>query len=111
MTTKGWGSPEVERTYIRARELCQNVADPLQIFTVLWGLWIFYHVSGQFKQSKKIANEILILAKQQSDSGLLLQAHHAAWTTDYFYGNLANEVWDWLKETFPNKGYIIDKKN
>jgi predicted ATPase len=88
MATKGWGAPEVERTYLRARELCRDVAEPSQLFTVLWGLWLFHHVSGQFRPAKNLAGEILALAERQSEPGLLLQAHHAAWTTDYFFGDL-----------------------
>jgi predicted ATPase len=35
---KGYGAPEVEHTYVRARELCQQVDDPAQLFPVLRGL-------------------------------------------------------------------------
>jgi predicted ATPase len=45
-------------------------------------------VSGQFRPAKNLAGEILALAERQSEPGLLLQAHHAAWTTDYFFGDL-----------------------
>jgi predicted ATPase len=88
MAIEGWGAPEVERTYLRARELCRDLAEPSKLFTVLWGLWLFNHVSGQFRPAKDLADEILALAERQSDSGLLLQAHHAAWTTDYHFGDL-----------------------
>jgi predicted ATPase len=88
MATKGWGAPEVERTYLRARELCPDVAEPSQFFTVLWGLWLFHHVSGLIGSAKNLADEILALAERQSEPGLLLQAHHAAWTTEYFFGSL-----------------------
>ncbi|MCZ6840920.1 MAG: AAA family ATPase [Alphaproteobacteria bacterium] len=87
MAVKGWGAPEVERTYFRARELCRDVAEPSQLFTVLWGLWLFHHMRGQFRPAKDLADEILALAERQSDSGLLLQAYHAAWTTDFYFGD------------------------
>ena len=42
--TKGGGAPEVERLYTRARELCEQVGEPPQLFRVLWGLWgVYYH--------------------------------------------------------------------
>ena len=47
MATKGAGAPEVERTYARARELCQQVGDTPQLFPVLYGLWLFYLVRAQ----------------------------------------------------------------
>ena len=40
--TKGWAAPEVEKTYTRAHELCQQVGESTQLFPVLWGLWVFY---------------------------------------------------------------------
>jgi class 3 adenylate cyclase len=39
---KGQGAPEVEQTYARARELCGQVGETLQLFPVLWGLWRFF---------------------------------------------------------------------
>jgi predicted ATPase len=37
--TRGQAAPEVERLYIRARELCERVGELPQRFRVLWGLW------------------------------------------------------------------------
>src|SRR5262249_10254344 len=42
LATKGFGAPEVERVYARARELCRQVEDTSQLLSVLWGLWWFY---------------------------------------------------------------------
>jgi predicted ATPase len=42
MVTKGFAAPEVEHAYARARELCRQVGDTPELFTVLWGLWYFY---------------------------------------------------------------------
>lgn len=39
--TRGWGAPKVAHAYGRARELCQQLGDPPQLFPVLWGLWSF----------------------------------------------------------------------
>jgi predicted ATPase len=80
LSTKGWAAPEVEQTYLRGRELCRQIGEISQLFTVTWGLWLVYQQRGQLKQAQDLADEALALAKQQSDSGLLLQAHHAAWT-------------------------------
>jgi predicted ATPase len=41
MVAKGFGHPDVERTYARARVLCQQVGDTPQLFPVLSGLWRF----------------------------------------------------------------------
>src|SRR5262249_20430664 len=38
LATKGYGAHEVGETYTRARQLCQHLEDPHQIFSVLRGL-------------------------------------------------------------------------
>ena len=42
MATKGYGAPEVGQVYSRARELCPQVGETPELFTVLWGMWLFY---------------------------------------------------------------------
>jgi predicted ATPase len=49
MSTKGFAAPEVEKTYARARELCQQVGETPQRFRVLLGLRMFYQVGGHCK--------------------------------------------------------------
>jgi len=38
VATKGYASPEVEKTYTRARELCRRATYTFQLFRALWGL-------------------------------------------------------------------------
>jgi len=38
---KGYAAPEVEQTYARARQLCQHLEDPHQLYPVLRGLWTY----------------------------------------------------------------------
>src|SRR5439155_3964285 len=38
IATKGYATSEVERAYTRARELCQQVGETPQLFSVLFGL-------------------------------------------------------------------------
>jgi len=83
MSTKGWGAPEVEQAYLRAQELCRQVGEPSQLFVVTWGLWHHNQHCGNLKMAQGLAGEVLSLGEQQSDAGLLLQAHHAAWTTHF----------------------------
>src|SRR6266849_3714322 len=42
--TKGFAAPEVAQTYLRAQHLCHHLEDPHQLFSVLRGLWNYYHV-------------------------------------------------------------------
>ena len=48
--TKGQAAPEVERLYTHARELCEQVGEPPQLFRVLWGLWQVYGTRGNIRR-------------------------------------------------------------
>ncbi len=89
MATKGWSAPEVEQAYLRAQELCGQLGEPAQVFTVTWGLWVHYQQAGQLKKAQGLADEVLALAAGQGDPAFQLQAHHAAWTTLYRLGELS----------------------
>ena len=81
MVTKGFGHPEVERTYARARALCQQVGDASQFFPVLSGLWRFANGRAQHQQAWELGEHLMAVAQQRGDPALLLQAYHALWTT------------------------------
>lgn len=73
--TKGWAAPEVEGTYARARELCQQIGEIPQLFPVLWGLAAVYLVRAEHKTARELAEQCLTLAQSAQDPTLLLQAH------------------------------------
>src|SRR4029450_2944866 len=47
IATKGYAAPEVAQTYTRARQLCQHLEAPQQLFPVLRGLWSYYLVRAE----------------------------------------------------------------
>src|SRR5262249_33839393 len=77
IATKGYAAPEVEKTYTRARELCQQVGEAPQLFSVLWGLFVFYTVRAEHKTAHELAEQLLTLAQSPQDPNLLLEAHCA----------------------------------
>jgi class 3 adenylate cyclase/tetratricopeptide (TPR) repeat protein len=81
IATKGYSASEVGETYIRARELCGYVRETPQVFPVLWGLWAFYTVRAELETAHELGKQLLDLAENVQDNALLLQAHHAMWTT------------------------------
>ena len=85
---KGDGGPEVERLYTRARELCEQVGEPRQLFRVLWGLWSVYNSRGDDQTRRALGEQLLRLAQRLHDPDLLLEAHHALWTTLFSGGEL-----------------------
>jgi predicted ATPase len=84
--TKGYAASEVEHAYTRARVLCQQVGDTLQLLPVLSGLRRFYHVRWEFQTAKELAEQYLALAQRQHDAALLLEGHLALGLTLLFLG-------------------------
>jgi predicted ATPase/class 3 adenylate cyclase len=87
--TKGSSAPEVEQLNIRARELCEQVGEPPQLFRVLWGFWLMYNGRGEYQTMRALGEQLLSLAQRLEDPDLLLEAHHALWTSLFNGGELA----------------------
>jgi predicted ATPase len=88
--TKGYGALEVERTYLRSRELCQQIGQTPQLFSVLWGLWGVYIVRAELQTARELGKQCLALAQSVSDPALLVEAHFALGLTLHFLGELAS---------------------
>jgi DNA-binding winged helix-turn-helix (wHTH) protein/predicted ATPase len=88
MATSGFGAPEVEAAYSRARSLCQEIGDTLGLFPSMWGLWLFYWGRGAVDSARELADELLALTETRQDDSLRLQALHASWATAFSQGNL-----------------------
>ena len=89
LATKGFGAPEVEKVYLRARELCGEVGDTPELFPVLWGLCNFYLVRAEHKRAHELAEQMLRLAQSRQDPALLLEAHSTSGDVLYLQGELA----------------------
>jgi predicted ATPase len=74
--TEGYAAPEAERTYLRARALCDDVPEA-PLFLVLWGLWMFYEVSSHLGKSRELAEQLFDLAGKACDPAQMLQARMA----------------------------------
>src|SRR5262249_15158576 len=56
--TKGYAAPEVERTYLRARELCERLGRSSELFPVLRGLWNCYFTRGELLRAGDLAEQL-----------------------------------------------------
>ena len=73
--TKGYGNTEAERVYSRARELCQQLGETLQLFPVQWGLWTCYIVQAKQQLAREVGTQLLSLSQHVQDATFLLEAH------------------------------------
>ncbi len=74
IATKGYTAVEVEQTYNRAWQLCQQVyaGETAQIFPILYGRWAFYFVRGEHQPAYQLAQEFLRLAQRQHDPAIVV---------------------------------------
>jgi tetratricopeptide (TPR) repeat protein len=74
--TQGFATADAEEAYTRARELCQRVDEPLQLFSVLFGLGNVYLGRGKYKTALDLAEQLLTLAQKVQDPARLIGAHY-----------------------------------
>jgi class 3 adenylate cyclase/predicted ATPase len=89
MATKGYAAEETGNAYTRARELCQHVGESPQLFSVLYGLCLFYIVRAELQTARELGEQLLSLAQHQYDPAHLLVAHQALGATLFHSGEFA----------------------
>jgi predicted ATPase len=90
LATKGQAAPEVGETYTYARQLCQRLEEPSQLFPVLRGLWNYYLVRAEMQTAHALGKELLALAQQAQDTVLLVAAHRAVGSNLFCMGEPAS---------------------
>jgi TOMM system kinase/cyclase fusion protein len=88
--TKGYGAPEMKETYTRARQLCQHLQDPHQLFSVLRGLHGYYNNRAELQTAHALGEQLLTLAQQAQDTAMLVGAHSALGITLIVLGAVAS---------------------
>src|SRR5262249_34727933 len=77
MAAKGFGVPEVENAYSRARKLCRRVGETPQLLPMLHGLRVFYLARGELQTEHELTEQLMRLAQSVGDPVSLLLAHIA----------------------------------
>jgi class 3 adenylate cyclase/predicted ATPase len=88
ITVRGLSSPSVPDAYSRARVLAEKRGDARQLFQATYGLWQNKGASGMARDARILSAELLRLARRGENDEFHLQAHHSAWTTGFFCGEL-----------------------
>jgi hypothetical protein len=87
---KGYGAPEVQHAYDRARELCRHMEEMPQLFPVLRGLSTFYSARAELQTAHELAEELLRLAQRAQDPAMLVEAYSMLGTTSFYLGVIAS---------------------
>jgi class 3 adenylate cyclase/predicted ATPase len=86
IAVKGLAAPDVERAYTRARELCEILGDPPELFPALWGLWAVHLVRAELRRASELAEQLLRRAQSAHEPVRLIYARMARGATSYFMG-------------------------
>jgi DNA-binding winged helix-turn-helix (wHTH) protein/predicted ATPase len=92
MNTRGYAAPEVGATFKRAQQLCRHVSDKAYSFRVLRGVWIFAEQRADLQKAQAVAEDLLRIAQDQSDSAGLVEAHRILATTWFHLGNFSRAL-------------------
>jgi predicted ATPase/DNA-binding winged helix-turn-helix (wHTH) protein len=68
--TRGYTSPEVERVYVQARDLCRDLGDVQRLLRVVIGLSVCYAVRGMFARAHELAEHADQLAQTEPDPAI-----------------------------------------
>lgn len=86
--TQGYSAPDVAMVFTRARELCRQLGDTVQLFPALHGLWRFHNVRAEHHIAGELGEQLLRLAESAEDADLLLEAHWARAVTMFWLGQI-----------------------
>jgi predicted ATPase len=83
---RGYGDPEVEQSYARARELCRQIGRAPQLFSTLLGLSIYFVVRAELETAHELGEQLLDMAQGVQDPVLLVEARYALGVTCFWLG-------------------------
>jgi predicted ATPase len=64
IATRGYGSPDVEEAYSRARHLCQQLGETTNLLPVLYGLYVNQLARADYRKALAFGQEFLSLAER-----------------------------------------------
>ncbi|HEV3303666.1 MAG TPA: protein kinase [Planctomycetaceae bacterium] len=89
IAVRGYAAPEVGPVLLRARELCQRIGDPKQLFGIMLGMWEWRLVRGDLRLAVDLAADGIALAESMNDPGMLMEALFMPGATMFYRGQFA----------------------
>src|SRR5262249_30407904 len=87
--TRGWNSPEVKDVYTRALAIARVLDKPDALLASFVGRWAALAAGGRLREALSVADETERLAQASSNGAAMLQAHHLAFPTLLYLGEIA----------------------
>ena len=85
--TRGWAAPELETAFGRARQLCQALNDPPELFPVLWNLTLFNMIRGDLERVTADMKTLMAQADASNQVPFMVAADHLAGVSNEFIGD------------------------
>ena len=89
ITARGYAAPEVGPILLQARELCQRIDDPQQLFGIMLGMWEWRIVRGDLRLCVDLAADGMALAERLNDPGVLMEALFMPGVTRFYRAEFA----------------------
>ena len=86
VTVKGYASEEIERNYLKGKDLSQENSGSEHHFLAVWGLWVFHLVRGPLATACDLAEQLFSLAEREHNPDMLIRAHESVGSTYSFLG-------------------------
>ncbi len=89
MAQRGFAAQVVQKTYARARELCEQIGEEPRTIPALWGLWQYYVMRAELARARKLAQQVHRLACASEEADVLPEAFRALGETAHWRGDVA----------------------
>ncbi len=86
VAVQGFSSPELATNVERAQELCRRAGETPEIFGVMAALWSFNHANGQMRESRLLAERLLVMAWRMETDLSTAVAHNAMGASQLWMG-------------------------
>ena len=86
LAVKGYGSPDIERSQERARELCQGVDEGPELYQAVGGLFLFHLARAELPVAAELAALLLELGERANDRFARKWAHFFSGLRHYYVG-------------------------
>ena len=87
IVSRGYAVAEVEQTYSKALELCQQIGDTPEVVPVLFALGRYYYAfRAEFQIARDLGERLLELAQDKNNAAALMMAHTVLGTTSFWTG-------------------------
>ncbi len=86
-SVKGWAAPELEATFARARQLCQQLDDRPELFPALWNLAFFNMIRGDLALVREQTATLMAQAEASANPAFLMAVHHVDGVSLEFMGD------------------------